>query len=239
MNKRYFFATVLVGLAVFTLAFTTATNSNRQLPPSPGRVQLVKEDFDGWEYTAYREGNEVTLEIDLNDTTTAGLEAFRDTNRQLARLLAEHQKTLTVNIVFYRPLSLEEFGGLVDAYELQVTGVEMRAIDGLGDRVTLFTGPEGGQLISEDFIQSTVQWIKEQTGEASLLGVISTEAELVASSYDVLSAESAVFMVDVTRDFAKYHLQQENASLLRAQDTISIAASSGYWHVEDNRLSNP
>jgi hypothetical protein len=69
--------------------------------------------------------------------------------------------------------------------------------------------------------------------------VVSAEAELATPNYNVLSGEAVVFVVDVTRDFAEYHFREQHIPLLQKNDIISIAASSGYWHVEDNRQSRP
>jgi len=235
MNKRHFYTTVLLGLAVFTLAFTTTAKTVHRLPPAPAQIHLIDEKFPEWQYTAIRDGNNIILEVNLSDTTIAGLEAFRDANRRLAQELMQQQKTLTANVVLKVPISVEGLADLVDAYGLQVISVEMRIIDGYGDRVTLVTGPEGQNLTSQDFVHSTTSWVQEQTGSAKLSGVVSLQVVLQTDSYDLVLRDPSVFMVDVTHEYAEYHFHLQHASLIQANDAISAIGSSGYWYVEDNQ----
>ena len=84
--KSHILLTILVGFAVFALAFTTtaAFAGSGEPPAAPKRVQLAYERFSAWEYTSFREDKDVTLEIRLNDTSVAGLEAFRSANQLMA-----------------------------------------------------------------------------------------------------------------------------------------------------------
>lgn len=238
--KQYFLVTILVGLAVFAMAFTTTITLAKppRLPaptPAPERARLVDEDFEGWRYTAYREGKNVALEITLEDASSAGLEAFRTVNQQMARDLIRQQRMLKVSVVLNQPLSLAEFTELVEKYGLQVQGFQMRVIDGQGDRVTLFGGPDGDRLVHENFIQTMLEWIQDQTGEARLLGVTTMDVELPSSSYDSLSADLAVFLVDVTPAFAEHHMRHQHASLVEANDSVTAVAYPVYWYLESNR----
>ena len=239
--KRHVPMTILAGLVVFAITFTTTTValSGPAQPPTPERVPLADEDFDGWRYTAYREGKDVTVQIILDDTSPAGLEAFRAANQQMARDLVKQQSLLAVTVVLDQPLAVAKFTELVDEYGLKVNGFQMRVIDGRGDRVTLFGGPDGDRLISEPLLQSMLEWIQGQSGEAKLLGVTTVDAGLSSSSYDILSADPSVFLVDVTPSFAEQHMRRQHASLLRADDFITTSAYPVYWYLESNRQSKP
>ena len=68
MNKRHFYTTVLLGLAVFTLAFTTTAKTVHRLPPAPAQIHLIDEKFPEWQYTAIRDGNNIILEVNLSAT---------------------------------------------------------------------------------------------------------------------------------------------------------------------------
>lgn len=244
--KKRLLVTILVGLAVFVIAFATtaalAGPPEPQVPP-PGsedeRIQLADEDFDGWRYAAYREGKNVVLQITLEDTSLEGLEAFRAVNRQMARDLVRQQEMLKVSVVLNQPLSLAEFTELVEKYGLHVYGFQVRVIDGRGDRVTLFGSSDGDQLVREDLLQTMLERVQDQTGEATLLGVTTIDAELSPSGYDVLSKEQVVFLVDLTPGFAEYHIQKQRASLLEADDFVTIAAYPVYWYLESNRQAQP
>lgn len=242
--KRCFPVTVLIGLAVFAIAFTATVASAKSpqpqaSPPPPEQVQLVDEDFEGWRYTAYREGKDVTLWITLEDTSPAGLEAFRAANRQMAHDLAKQQRSLDVTVVLNQPLLVDEFTELVDKYGLQVYGFQMRVIDGHGDRVTLFSSPDSDQLVPEYSLASMLGWVQDQTGEAKFLGVTTIDAGLSSSNFDILSADPAVFLVDVTPGFAEHHMRQQHASLLEAGDFVTTSAYPVYWYLESNQQSQP
>jgi hypothetical protein len=238
--KPYFSTAVLAGLLVFVTAFTTAAVRFGPPPrPASERLRLVEEVFDVWRYIAYREGGQVTLQIILDDTSPAGLQAFRAANLDMARELATRPGPLAASIVLNQPLSLTDLTRLGDEYGLHVNGFQLRVIDGRGDRVTLFGGPEDGQLVSDQLLQSMLDWIQEQTGEAKFLGVTTIDGGIPPSSYDVLSADPAVFLVDVTPGFAEHHMRQRHASLLRADDLVATAAYPVYWYLESNGQSQP
>ncbi|MCI0565303.1 MAG: hypothetical protein MN733_43110 [Nitrososphaera sp.] len=233
MSKSRFFVTLLAGLAVFALAFTTARNPSDPVPVPSKTVQLVSEDFGSWQYIAFREGYNLVLQLKIKNLSAQGLEEFRQANEQLAQELATQQISLDANVILKYPISLEALAALVEHHSLDLKSVEMRVIDGYGDRVTLVTGPEGDSLISDNFVQSTVGWVEEDTGAAQLLGVVSIQGTISSGDYSALSAEPAVFAVDVTRDYARYHMVKKHSALIQRQDIISVAASSGYWYVED------
>lgn len=238
--KRYLPVTILIGLIVFTMSFATtlALAGSAQPQPSdspPKPIELTREAFDEWQYTAYREGKNVMLDIALNDTSKAGLEAFRIANQHLAYSLVERRKSLNVSIVLNKPISVGEFIALANKYRVQVSQFEMRVIDGHGGRVTLFSSPKDDRLVSDFFIQSMLQWIQEETGEAKFMGVTTIEASLPVSSYDALSADPLVFMVDVTSTFAEQHLRQKQATQLNADDFIIVSTYPIYWYLENNQ----
>lgn len=178
--KKHLLVTILVGLAVFVIAFAAtaalAGPPEPQVPP-PGseRIQLADEDFDGWRYTAYREEKNVVLQITLEDTSPEGLESFRTVNRQMARDLVRQQEMLKVSVVLNQPLSLAEFTELVEKYGLHVYGFQVRIIDGRGDRVTLFGSSDGDQLVRKDLLQTMLERVQDQTGEATLLAACRRE----------------------------------------------------------------
>jgi hypothetical protein len=242
--KKHLLVTILVGLAVFVIAFAAtaalAGPPEPQVPP-PGseRIQLADEDFDGWRYAAYREEKNVVLQITLEDTSPEGLESFRAVNRQMARDLVRQQEILKVSVVLNQPLSLAEFTELVEKYGLHVYGFQVRIIDGRGDRVTLFGSSDGDQLVRKDLLQTMLERVQDQTGDATLLGVTTIDAELSPSGYDVLSKEQVVFLVDLTPGFAEYHMQKQRASLLEADDFVTISAYPVYWYLESNRQAQP
>ncbi|MDY7040070.1 MAG: response regulator transcription factor [Chloroflexota bacterium] len=169
----------------------------------------------------------------------AGLEAFRTANWQMAHDLAKQQRSLDVTVVLNQPLSVDEFTELVDKYGLQVYGFQMRVIDGHGDRVTLFSSPDSDQLVPEYSLVSMLGRVQDQTGEAKFLGVTTIDAGLSSSNFDILSADPAVFLMDVTPGFAEHHMRQQHASLLEAGDFVTTSAYPVYWYLESNQQSQP
>ena len=181
----------------------------------------------------------MTLQIVLDDTTPAGLKAFRTANQKTARELVATSKTLIASVVLNQPLSVSEFNKLVDKYGLQVNGFQLRVIDGRGDRVTLFGAPTDGQLVPMQQLQSMLEWVQKQTGTAKLLGITSIDIGLPSANYESLSADPSVFLVDLTPAFAEQHLRQQYASLLKSDDAITTSAYPIYWYLESSQLVQP
>lgn len=238
-RNRYFLTMVALGAITFGLTFLTTTvalSGALPQPPSPERISLLDVSFDGWKYVAYREGKEVTAQIILDDTSLAGLEKFRAANRVLANSITPNMKTLPASVVFTQPQPVPEFITWIDKHQVQVGTFQLRAIDGNGDRITLFSTPDGNHTISIEPLQPLLEWIQKQTGAVKVLGVISADIMLPASNYNDLAADSAVYLVDVTPAYADKHLRQYLPAVLQADDLLAISSYPVYWYLEDNQL---
>lgn len=240
--QRHFFVTMLAGLAVFVVAFaTTVTGATSESlrPPSPETIHLADEHFEGWQYSADREDRNVIVQIMLDDTSLAGLEAFRGVNQQMAHDLIKQQGSLAVTVILDQPLSATEATDLAARYGLKVKSFQMRVIDGRGERITLFGGSDINRFISGPELQSMLDRIQADTGEAKLLGVTTVDTELSVSNYYNLLADPAVFLVDVTPTVAQQHMKQHHASLLQADDLVTVSAYPVYWYLESSQQSAP
>lgn len=227
---------LLLGMVAFALSFATTAWAGLSQNPPPERSHLSADRFDNWQYDAYREGDQLTLEVSLDDTGQAGLLAFRAANQRLAEQLLPGQSTISANIVLGSPISPEDFEQLVAKHRLQVTAFQMRAIDGRGARVTLFSTPSSpNELVSLPVMESMLAWSRKETGDATFLGVTSIEASIPTLNFSDLSASPNVYLIDVTPSFVRKHFEQSHAGLIRAGDAIVVPTYPIYWYIEDSR----
>jgi hypothetical protein len=239
MKKIQVVIVLLIGSFTFLItSAVTKTFASQIFQPDPilERVDLVTEDFGGWKYTAYREGPNVTLEIDVNDTTLEGLAAFQSANQRIAQTLAAQTDTVEADIVFEQPLSAAQVSNIVTQYALNVIGFRMRVFDGLNDRITLFGSPYQDQLVSDYHVNLLLDHIREETGEATLLGITTIRAEFTTKNYIDLAADPDVFLVDVTPGFVRNHMQTQHASLLEFEDFLTVSTHPTYWYLESSHL---
>lgn len=235
-TKKARIGILLLGVVAFAFSFATTAWAGLKQDPPPVRIHLSTDRFDQWQYDAYREGDQLTLQVNLDDTSQTGLVAFRTANQRLADQLLPTQSTLSANIVLNTPISPEDFERLVAKYGLQVTAFQMRAIDGRGDRVTLFGSPSSpSELVSLPVMESMLAWSRKETGDATLLGVTSIEASIPTLSFSELSASPGIYLIDVTPSIVKEHFEQSHAGLIRAGDAIVVPVYPLYWYLEDRR----
>ena len=64
-------------------------------------------------------------------------------------------------------------------------------------------------------------------------------AILPSSDYDALSADPAIFIVDVTPGFVEQHIQHKYAAQLEADDLVIVSPYPIYWYLESKRSSQP
>lgn len=234
--KNWISSRVLVlAIVVFAVSFAQTVWAGLDQTSVPLRTQVSTELFDHWQYVAYREGSQITLEVRLKDTNPTGLDAFRMASHQMAEDLIRTQDAISANVVLASPMPTEEFIRLVAQYKLQVSAFQMRAIDGRGARVTLFLNPSQNELISMTTVDSLLAWARSETGDAKLLGVTSFETYIPSAQFNEVAVSSHAYLIDVTQTVARQHFQQNHATLIKEGDIIVVPAYPVYWYLEDSR----
>ncbi len=241
--KKILYITLLSGVSAFLLTFLiTRTFAGSSLSvPAPNRKYLAHETFDNWQYTAYREGNTISIDIALNDTSREGLNAFKIYNNILAQEIVQQEDTLQASIILRQPVPLDYAKQWVKQYGLSNASFRLRFIESDGTRGVLgIATDENGEILSEELNEMLIE-LNEASPGADLLGVVTIAAEITPTQWAELTRLPEVYVVDLTAQFAKQHFIEQNKNAIPDKNNITITVYNYpiYWYLENSLVSSP
>ncbi len=215
---------------------------------SPRGVQLlVEQTANGISYAAAFDTVQQRVDgrVSYDYISAEGVKAYLDFNRSAAQQIAARPSSpVRINIVFSRPMSQAEFEQFVQSYQLTVHHYTIRAVESDGARVTIFGGPENGQLIPAAILDSVSADIKTRNA-ADIKGWIETEVTTTPDHLQKMLDDPAVFTTEaaytlIYDSLTAERLTQAGASAATLQAiqantdrTVQITHPSLYWSLED------
>ena len=229
-------ATLLIVSVVLTLTTACAMPWNR---PVQGRATLGDWQF---EYTvAAPEGGNRSVLYEYPRNTAADVEAAAAALNLRATHLAQSGKPFQVTVVFRRPIPIEEFMTFARTTAIMPTGSLVRTHDGImgvppefasdGRGRSLIGQPKpGGKPIDTDGL---ARWTGGHHG--SIIGVISTDTILDATTYEKVRRDPRVYALDVMRQVLTDEIQRRHPGMWGSK--LQIRSSLLYGSMEETHIA--
>jgi len=251
-NRRYnihIIWMISVLFAIFVVLYISPTLGQAQQP-----VVLVSHTEKGIHYSAAFDPiyQEINGSIHYDYMSPQGVQAYIEFNKQAYAALSapSQQRPLYINIVFRRPLSLQEFQNFVSTYGLSVHRYRMRAVEIDGTRVTIDGAPMGKQLVPPTYLERVLQDIRTRN-DAQFKGCIEVEATVQPEQLTRLQNAPEVFVIEavyglIYKALTPSKLQRAGATaetIRRIQEgegwpLVQITHPSLYWALEDMGMVN-
>lgn len=225
-------AALVLGLTFFRYSASAASEPS-PLAPKPS----IHEQFDGWEYLAAPDSDNLNITVNYEKLTAAGIRAFGEANR---KLVEQVHGQVVVSVVFRRPLSVDEFKDLVRKSGLKVENYTMRAVDGTGGRITIQGTPNAGDLVPQEMFNTMLANVQSRSQGATFKGIVTVDATATQAQLKQLLADERVFTTDVSQaratERARAALAAHNPAQAQLPAHTRLAAPL-YWFMENTGVA--
>lgn len=254
MNRRL----LVTAVTAAVLAIVAGAGILFNVPNTGADTPLLADRQEtGFRYRVIAEDDsKLRIEVDYDASTQAGVLAYQAGAGQRAAEYASSNadQRLIADITFNKPLSLEQLQELTDRYGLQPVDLVVRTVDAGGQRGTI-----SGAIGEGESLVQAQEAIERLTGGSSMaegsskaqapvtgtsggkdtavenlvnvVGVVAFRTTLLGSSYEAVSSDSNVFLVDALESV----LRAEAKELRPGQDqsAINYIGKNPYWYMED------
>jgi hypothetical protein len=147
------------------------------------------------------------------------VEAYAQTAREHATDAFDHQQFAPARVVFKHPVSAERFNEVMRQPGLSIDAFRIRVVEEDGTMAIIGGIPENdGTLIDWDHVAMIAQGHADRAQKSlEVLGVFDALVRLDRTSYDHLSSDDDVFLVDTTPEYAQqggFFRQMEDAGMV-------------------------
>lgn len=161
---------------------------------------------------------EAVARIDYARDSVEAIESYVEFNQQQIEKLSElNVTTIATEVTFAHPLNEDSFVNFVEQYGLDVNSYTMYAVSGEndiplnGDIHTIYGAPADGNLIPGDMFDMTLEGVAESAAkEIRFVGWVSLNVNATGEQIQSMSADSDVFLVDVTTLIVESMLTADN-----------------------------
>ena len=203
----------------------------------PADPQVISEQFDGWAYQAALDDTTLSIIVNYDKLTPEGIKAFGEANR---KLVDQVDGVVQASVVFQRPLSVQEFEGLVQQNRLSVESYILRAIDSTGGRITIQGAPDNDELVPQQMLRTILNNVDSHLPGTAFKGIVAAEIRADQAQLKQLLTDNRVFTTEVARAVATKRARAQVAA--QNPDRAEIAARSRlsaplYWFMESTGVA--
>lgn len=238
-----------VGVVVLTLvvllpllSFSPKANSILGAQPQ----EVGRGDYGSWSYVAVRLEQGLYAYIRYDDSSIQALNAYVQTNRELANQLAASTGEMRIDITFRTPVEIDKFRAWATQAGLRDEQSDLRTVDGDGRIGTVsFNYPRHLQASphNEPLPQANLNdWLnarKSNRSDIVLQGVFHARGKVDSNRLPLIALDPLVYLADVTPNIVRRDLVA--AGVADAEDVVGVYnydLRHPFWRMDELGLEN-
>ncbi len=195
---------------------------------------LADQQLPGLHYVIMSgEEQSAIIQVEYDTKSADGILQYKDTVAQLSReyALAHPDTSFIVDVTFKRPMSIEDFRTLNSNYRAKPVDFALRTVASDGERGTISGAAEKAGDISTEAVDRIFNSVQENQKGVTLKGVVSFRANITGATYDALSSDGNIFLVDALQPYLTDETVRLKPSV--APSEVDYHTPNPYWFMEE------